>query len=215
MTASYKFFAAVSLAAVFLNPAHSAAQDTAGLGVVTGLVVDADDQPALAVTVCVVGTTRCTITGEDGRFRLGEIRPGLQVLEITEAVVVALNLMDEAERRGLRIDHRSLARDLGVPVVPMAAKNRKGLLELAATVADVVTGQVALKPHRVQDLDPEVELIVATLAKELQKRYPGIDNARWVALRLLEGDPGVENEVRQETLGSPAHAGPKLAGDTS
>jgi len=68
---------------VFLNPAHIAAQDTAGLGVVTGLVVDADGQPALAVTVCVVGTTRCTITGEDGRFRLGEIRPGLQVLEIT------------------------------------------------------------------------------------------------------------------------------------
>lgn len=83
MTISYKFFTAVLLAAVFLNPAHIAAQDTAGLGVVTGLVVDADGQPALAVTVCVVGTTRCTITGEDGRFRLGEIRPGLQVLEIT------------------------------------------------------------------------------------------------------------------------------------
>ncbi len=83
MTISYKFFTAVLLTAVFLNPAHIAAQDTAGLGVVTGLVVDADGQPALAVTVCVVGTTRCTITGEDGRFRLGEIRPGLQVLEIT------------------------------------------------------------------------------------------------------------------------------------
>ncbi len=83
MTISYKFFTAVLLTAVFLNPAHIAAQDTAGLGVVTGLIVDADGQPALAVTVCVVGTTRCTITGEDGRFRLGEIRPGLQVLEIT------------------------------------------------------------------------------------------------------------------------------------
>jgi len=83
VTISYKFFTAVLLTAVFLNPAHIAAQDTAGLGVVTGLVVDADGQPALAVTVCVVGTTRCTITGEDGRFRLGEIRPGLQVLEIT------------------------------------------------------------------------------------------------------------------------------------
>jgi outer membrane receptor protein involved in Fe transport len=80
---SYRFFLSVLFAAVFLTPAHSAAQDTAGLGTVTGVVFDSDGQPALAVTVCVIGTTRCTITGADGRFRLGEIRPGLQTLEIT------------------------------------------------------------------------------------------------------------------------------------
>jgi len=80
---NYKIFTTVLIAALFLTPAHIRAQDTAGLGVVTGLVANADGQPALAVTVCVVGTTRCALTGEDGRFRLTEIRPGLQVLEIT------------------------------------------------------------------------------------------------------------------------------------
>jgi len=43
----------------------------------------------------------------------------LQVLEITDRVVVAVNLMDEARRRGIEVDTRSLARDLGVPVVPL------------------------------------------------------------------------------------------------
>ncbi|HJX41907.1 MAG TPA: FeoB small GTPase domain-containing protein, partial [Anaerolineales bacterium] len=42
----------------------------------------------------------------------------LQVLEITDRAVLCLNLMDEAHRHGLQVDHRRLARDLGVPVVP-------------------------------------------------------------------------------------------------
>ena len=54
----------------------------------------------------------------------------LQVLEITDRVVVCLNLMDEARRRGLEIDERRLARDLGVPVVPTAARFGEGLEEL-------------------------------------------------------------------------------------
>ena len=52
----------------------------------------------------------------------------LQVLEITDRVVVCLNLMDEAKRHGLRLDDRRLARDLGVPVVPTTARSGDGLL---------------------------------------------------------------------------------------
>ena len=82
MIVSARLFFTVITAAVFLTPVHSAAQDTAGLGTIAGVVVTADGRSAIAVTVCVVGTTRCAITGEDGRFRLGEIRPGAQTLEI-------------------------------------------------------------------------------------------------------------------------------------
>ncbi|MGD9329445.1 MAG: FeoB small GTPase domain-containing protein, partial [Cyclobacteriaceae bacterium] len=53
----------------------------------------------------------------------------LQILEITDKVVVCLNLMDEAERMGLKIDIRSLSRDLGVPVISTIARYRKGLQE--------------------------------------------------------------------------------------
>src|SRR5687768_3599578 len=51
----------------------------------------------------------------------------LQVLEITDRVVVALNLMDEARRNGLIVDDRALTRDLGVPVVPMSARRGEGV----------------------------------------------------------------------------------------
>ena len=51
----------------------------------------------------------------------------LQILEITDRVVVCLNLMDEARRHGLAVDDRLLARDLGVPVVPTAARQDEAL----------------------------------------------------------------------------------------
>ena len=55
----------------------------------------------------------------------------LQVLEITDRVVVAVNLMDEAKRKGLEVDVRSLSRDLGVPAVPVIARTGEGLHALA------------------------------------------------------------------------------------
>jgi ferrous iron transport protein B len=158
------------------------------------------------------GKPDCVVVVVDATALERNLALVLQILEITEKVVVALNLMDEAERQCLRIDDRALARDLGVPVVPMAARNRKGLTELAATVADVVEGKVALRPHRVASYSPELDASVNQLVALLENEHPGIQNARWVALRLLEGDPGVEEELRRGTLGAPAHGTYQLAG---
>ena len=65
----------------------------------------------------------------------------LQVMEITDRVVVCLNLMDEARRHELQIDDRRLARDLGVPVVPTAARQREGLDLMLQTIAEVAAGR--------------------------------------------------------------------------
>ena len=66
----------------------------------------------------------------------------LQVLEITDKVIVALNLMDEARRHRLAVDERRLARDLGVPVVPMSARRGQGIAELLQMVHGVATGEI-------------------------------------------------------------------------
>ena len=78
----------------------------------------------------------------------------LQVLEITDRVVVCLNLMDEARRHGLQVDERRLARDLGVPVVPTAARQRKGMPELLQAISDVASGARVTKPHRIKSEPP-------------------------------------------------------------
>ncbi len=65
----------------------------------------------------------------------------LQVLEITDRAVVCLNLMDEARRHGFQVDERRLARDLGVPVVPTAARSREGQAELLQAIQQVASGR--------------------------------------------------------------------------
>lgn len=129
----------------------------------------------------------------------------LQVLEITDRAVVALNLIDEAERNGLQVDDRALARDLGVPVVPMAARQGKGVKELVGVIEDMAHGRLATKPKRAAPLPAEVEAAVRDLTAKVEAAYPNLPNARWIALRLLENDPSVIREVEQGTLGESVH----------
>ncbi|HEX9637100.1 MAG TPA: FeoB small GTPase domain-containing protein [Acidobacteriota bacterium] len=125
----------------------------------------------------------------------------LQVLEITPRAVICLNLMDEAERRGLAVDPRRLARDLGVPVVPTVARRRQGIGELLAAIDEVATGRTVGQPHRLENLPAALERAVQRLGAELEARFPRLANARWVALRLLEGDARIQDAVRSGELG--------------
>jgi ferrous iron transport protein B len=125
----------------------------------------------------------------------------LQIRQITGRVVVALNLVDEARRHGLTVDARHLTRELGVPVVPMAARRNEGIPELLAAIAQVAGTPDAPAPLRLVHKDPALEEAVADLAGRVAGQFPGVPNARWVALRLLEGDPGIEAAVRDGTLG--------------
>lgn len=124
----------------------------------------------------------------------------LQVLEITDRAVVCLNLIDEAERHGLRVDDRRLARDLGVPVVPTAARERRGLDALLGTIAQVAAGEYVTRPHRASAGPPELERAVETLAARISDLHPGIPNARWLALRLLDGDERVARALQNGEL---------------
>ena len=125
----------------------------------------------------------------------------LQILEITDRVVVALNLMDEAERHGLEVDTRQLARDLGVPVVPMVARQGDGIATLLDAVDSMARGRTITRPHRIKSYDSSLGSAVESIAESLESAFPGLPNTRWVALRLLDGDPSIVQAVEEGTLG--------------
>ncbi len=144
----------------------------------------------------------------------------LQVLEITDRAVICLNLVDEAKRHGRTVDHRRLARDLGVPVVPTVARSRKGIDELLETIAGVATGEIVCKPHRLERRSRSAERVVSQLATSIEAALPGLSNPRWLSLRLLDGDVAVEQALRSGALAEfaggapPAHAvGAEAAAD--
>lgn len=125
----------------------------------------------------------------------------LQVLQITDRAVVCLNLMDEARRHGLTVDERQLARDLGVPVVPTSARYGQGLDALLQAIDEVATGKAVCRPYRVENRPGPVKKAVDELEQALRALFPSLPNARWVALRLLDGDPEMVEAVLSGDLG--------------
>jgi ferrous iron transport protein B len=123
----------------------------------------------------------------------------LQVGEITDKVVVAVNLMDEARRKGLEVDARSLSRDLGVPAVPLVARTGEGIQSLLQTIDGVVGGTIVTKPLRAQG-NEEMDRVVGELAALIEEKVPGVPNPRWLAIRLLDGDASVEQALSSGRL---------------
>ncbi|MBL6983556.1 MAG: 50S ribosome-binding GTPase [Anaerolineales bacterium] len=125
----------------------------------------------------------------------------LQVMEITNRVVICLNLMDEAERHGFQVDDRRLARDLGVPVVPTVARYGQGMDLLLQAIHEVATGETVGKPYRVQYESPALQHAVSQLVEQIEVALPDLPNPRWVALRLLDGDESIVEALRKGELG--------------
>lgn len=121
----------------------------------------------------------------------------LQVLEVQPRTLVCVNLMDEAERRGIRVDLEKLSRLLGAPVVGTSAGRGEGLEELKAAVDALLEGPAP--DRREVKLDGSVELAVRPLAAVIGRRLGGERPCRWLALRLLEGEPLLEEAILAHT----------------
>ncbi|MYH53520.1 MAG: ferrous iron transporter B [Gemmatimonadetes bacterium] len=125
----------------------------------------------------------------------------LQILEITDRVVVCLNLVDEARRHGITVDARRLERELGVPVIPAVARRKEGIDALLKAATEVAAGVRRNRPHRMESHPAAVEGAVDAIAPLVAREFPELPNARWVALRLLNADERVTEAVRSGEIG--------------
>lgn len=126
----------------------------------------------------------------------------LQILEITDRAILCLNLMDEAERHNIKIDERLLSKDLGIPVIPTVARYNKGMDELVKAIFEVSIGNHICKPRRIKNIPKELNYAVEKLSQKVLEEFPELPNAKWVALRLLEGDQSIIDAIRTGELGN-------------
>jgi GTP-binding protein len=145
------------------------------------------------------GRPDATIVVSDATALERNLNLVLQVLEITDRVVLAVNLMDEAKRKGINVDLRSLSRDIGVPAVGIVARTGEGVHALLEAVDGIASGTVVTKPLRVEGT-PEFQHAVAELVPLIERAAPGVPNARWIAIRLLDGDAQVEDALNTGRL---------------
>lgn len=134
----------------------------------------------------------------------------LQLLELGKSVVLALNMMDIVEKRGMEIDMHRLPEMLGIPVIPVSARKRTGLESLLHAAAhhkgcadpDCLIHHHKSEAHHIHDhhseyamvYSDEIEDKIDQMILELEKQYPSLKNYRWHAIKLLEQD----NEVSEK-----------------
>ena len=134
----------------------------------------------------------------------------LQLLELQKPVVLALNMMDIVTKRGMEIDMHRLPEMLGIPVVPVSARKRRGLdilLHAAIhhkghTAPDTLVHEHTEVSHHRHDhhkefamvYSDEIEDKIDAVIAALDAKYPDLVNKRWHALKLLERDKEISEK---------------------
>ena len=120
-----------------------------------------------------------------------------QVMELTDKVILCLNLLDEAKKKGIEINKTKLEEILGIPVVLTAARSGFGMDELKDTLNMVVKGEYKFNNKPVY-YDKEIESLVDSVKDELKELIPFI-NPRWLGLRLIDGDESILTSLNDYT----------------
>ena len=119
----------------------------------------------------------------------------LQTMEISSRVLVCVNLLDEAKRKGIQIDLEALSERLGVPVVGAVARKKQSLGHLMSELDRLIDGKTETHPLRVRYLRP-IEDAIGIMEPFLRERFGERINPRWLSLRLLDAEPSLMEELK-------------------
>jgi len=126
-----------------------------------------------------------------------------QTMEITQNLIVCVNLLDEAKKKGISIDLDHLSAILGVPVVGTIARKKKTIIHLLETILFACENPHAITPHCIS-YAPFLESCIHTLEKPIQEHLApsSLYLTRWIALKLLDGDTLLTSRIQEELLGN-------------
>jgi ferrous iron transport protein B len=121
----------------------------------------------------------------------------VQLLELELPVVMALNIYDEAEKKGYTIDTKAIEEVLGVMVVPTVATRKSGLHDLLKAVIKRVDEPSSHHPKKI-NYGEDIESAAGSVEKRIQAEYPALAEKyplRWLAFKLMEEDEHVRSEL--------------------
>ncbi len=121
----------------------------------------------------------------------------LQVMELSTRVLVCVNLLDEAEKRGISVDFVKLEELLGVPVIGVTARSEEGLDAMMAKLETLLNAPqpAPFQPHYGDSLEPQIKILT-----DLLQGCTGEIPPRWAAIRFLEGAEGIETLIPTEQI---------------
>ncbi len=118
-----------------------------------------------------------------------------QIMELSDRVILCINLIDEAKKKNIVIDASGIEEELGIPVVLTAARSGIGIGDLRETLEKVVSNKYSFNPKAIT-YNEQIENMVKSLQPLIEEKLP-LSNSRWLALRLIDGDSSIYNSMEQ------------------
>ena len=119
----------------------------------------------------------------------------LQLAELQKPMVVALNMIDEAEKKGITIDIKKLEKSLGVPIITTIGKKGRGVFELFELAYS--THKKNVIPH-IHSLNPKLEQFITNVTNVIiKKKIPSKWNSRFISIKILEKDPLIKEHLEE------------------
>lgn len=119
-----------------------------------------------------------------------------QALEITPNVVLCINLLDEAERKGININLNLLSERLSIPVVGTIAKSKKTLKNLIHQVENICTEKIITTPTKLNygvAIEESISILEPLINKQLTNTHSYL--SRWISIKLIEGDKKILSSI--------------------
>ena len=120
----------------------------------------------------------------------------LQALEISDKVVVCVNLLDEAKRKNIKIDLKRLSAELGVPVVGTIARKKGSLSALMNALDEIIEERFIPRPIKIT-YDPILEKAISVLEEAIKQQLNDRINSRWLSIKLLDYDESLIQEINR------------------
>lgn len=120
----------------------------------------------------------------------------LQVMEITDRLIICINFIDEAEKLGIKINEKVLMKRLGVPVIKISARNKLGISILLDTIDRVVSGAIKCTPYQMtydEETEQKIKILLPSVQNISGDKFP----ARWLSLRLIDGDKALLHQIEK------------------
>jgi ferrous iron transport protein B len=121
----------------------------------------------------------------------------VQLMELGIPIVMALNIYDEAEKKGYKIDTKTIEEMLGIGVIPTVSTKKKGLDELLKAVIETTDAPSLHLPKQV-NYGQDIEDASSVLQMQMKNVYPALAEKyplRWLSFKLMEGDDHVYKEI--------------------
>lgn len=160
-------------------------------------ILSTSEEEEIARDYICFGKPDCTIIVVDATCLERNLNLVFQVMEITNNVILCVNLLDEAKKKKIKIDLDKLSSELGIPVVGTTARKKKTLTNLIKTLEKVCNVNIKPNPKKVRyskDIEKSISEISNIL--EVETSLPK-QLYRWVSLKLLDGEPKILNSIQE------------------